>query len=31
MSGLEEDFFGISRNLASESFEQNLGRIRVIV
>jgi len=30
MCGLEEDFFGIGRNLASEGFEQSLGRIRVI-
>jgi len=30
MCGLEKDFFGIGRNLASEGLEQNLGRIRVI-
>jgi hypothetical protein len=28
--GLEKDFLGIGRNLASEGFEKNLGRIRVI-
>jgi len=27
---LEEDFFGIGRNLASEGFEQNLGWVGVI-
>jgi len=30
MCGLEEDFFSIGRNLASEGLEQNLGRVRVI-
>jgi len=30
MCGLEEDFFDIGWNLASESLEQNLGRVRVI-
>jgi len=30
MCGLEEDFINISRNLASESLEQSLGRVRVI-
>jgi len=30
MCGLEEDFFNIGRNLASEGLEQNLGRVRVI-
>jgi len=30
MCGLEKDFLGIGRNLASEGLEQNLGWVRVI-
>ena len=30
MCSLEEDFFSIGRNLASEGLEQSLGRVRVI-
>jgi hypothetical protein len=30
MCGLEEDFFGIGRNLASEGLEQSFGQVRVI-
>ena len=30
MCGLEKDFLGIDRNLASERLEQNLGWVRVI-
>ena len=30
MRSLEEGFFSIGRNLASEGLEQNLGRVRVI-
>jgi len=30
MCGLEEDFFSIGRNLASEGLEQNFGQVRVI-
>jgi hypothetical protein len=30
MRSLEENFFGVGRNLASEGLEQNLGWVRVI-
>jgi len=30
MCGLEKDFLGIGRNLASERLEQSLGWVRVI-
>jgi len=30
MCGLEEDFFDIGRNLASERLEQNFGWVRVV-
>jgi len=30
MCGLEENFFSVGWNLASEGLEQNLGRVRVI-
>jgi hypothetical protein len=30
MSGLEQDFFDVGRDLASESSEQGLGRVGVI-